>query len=301
MSKISKIVRFFEPLILDGQGQQQTISSDFWQLTWTHVDQLPLEERIHRHNSVRYIGDARRSMSPAMPWLYVGRLRPASDHPDGFRPGHGIMGPLQPAQSGDEISEPTFIVPFGSHNYVAVMSPTSGGTRIPAVERWLNLALELHHTGRLLNLLPLVDRSVLEKMENSPGASRLHVRVAPGVEVPPDLPGQMMRAVHEASTVAPNDMYTELTWSAGRRKSSAQSAADLLLSTRSVWSGGWAEKAEVNLQVEDEHGFRTEVHRLVNDRISIKAAFDVPENQPPSEESVLKGIQAAIEQFNNRT
>lgn len=301
MPSVTRVVRFFEPIIIDGQGQHQTISSNFWPLTWTHVDGLPLDERIHRYNNVRFFGHARRLQSPAMPWLYVGRLRPAADHPDGFRPGEGITGPLQPAQAGDEISEPTFIIPFGGRNYVAMMSPTSGATRVQAIERWINLSLGLHLKGQELSLLPLVDRKMLEKLEASPGATRLHVRVAPGVEVPDDMPGQMMKAVHDAVELAPDDLFTELTWSAGRRKGTAASRSDLLVSTRSVWTGGWAEKAEVNLQVEDEDGdVRTEVHRLVNDRIAIKTTFDVPENEPPSEESVLKGMQDAIEQFNKQ-
>lgn len=54
--------------------------------------------------------------------------------------------------------------------------------------------------------------------------------------------------------------------------------------------------------MEDEDGdVRTEVHRLVDDRIAIKTTFDVPENQPPTEQSVLQGIQDAIEQFNKQT
>jgi hypothetical protein len=234
MPQVSKTIRFFEPLVNDAEGQQKTISNDFWRETWEQVGALDLDDRIHSYNVVRFYGEARRAMSPAVPYFYVGRLRPANDHPDGFRPGTGITGPLQPQQAGDEISEPSYLVPFGARNHVALMSPTSGGTRVGALERWLNLTLGLHLTGHELALVPLIDRNMQRKLENSPGASRLQVRVAPGAEVPENLGGTMMRAVHDAAETAPDDLFVEMTWSAGRRRAGQESRRQLLAAARSV-------------------------------------------------------------------
>jgi hypothetical protein len=52
--------------------------------------------------------------------------------------------------------------------------------------------------------------------------------------------------------------------------------------------------------VEDDEGQRTEIHQLVNDRITVKSLIDVPENAPPPEESVMAGIQDAINRFNRQ-
>ncbi|MCZ2827734.1 hypothetical protein O2W14_02635 [Modestobacter sp. VKM Ac-2986] len=291
------MVRFYEPLIRNQQGQRQTISGEFWKEARKDINDLAEADRNHTYRGVRYYGENRDPVSPATPYIYVGRLRPAADHPDGFRPGSGILGPLQPAQVGDLISEPTLVLPFGTTNYVAVMSPVTGGTRIQAIEYWLNMALGFFPTDNTLTLAPLFDKKMTDKLANSTGATRVQVRVAPGRDLPENLPGRLMRAVRASSQVTPSDLSVEMTWSFGHASGSQPSRVELLEAAREIWTGGWAESAEVNLEVQRDDKIKTEIHQLINDRLTYTAKFDVPEGQSPTEQSVLKGMQDAIKQF----
>lgn len=297
MSKVGKTVKFYEPLIRNQKGERQTISGEFWKDARESINELSEAERNHTYRGVRYYGESRNPVSPATPYVYVGRLRPAADHPDGFRPGAGILGPLQPAQDGDLISEPTLVLPFGTQNYVAVMSPVTGGTRIQAIEHWLNLALGFFPTDNALALAPLWDKKMADKLANSSGATRVQVRVAPGNEVPGELPGRLMNAVRASAEITPSDLSVEMTWSFGHASGSQPSKTELLQAAREIWAGEWADTAEVNLEVQKGEKIKTEIHHLINDRLTYTAKFDVAEGQSPSEMSVLKGMQDAIAQF----
>jgi hypothetical protein len=297
VSLVRKLVRFYEPLIRNQKGERQTISGEFWKDVRESIDALAESERNHTYRGVRYYGESRGPVSPATPYIYVGRLRPTADHPDGFRPGTGIMGPLKPAQDGDLISEPTLLLPFGTQNYVAVMSPVTGGTRIQAIEHWLNLALGFFPTDNHLSLAPLWDKKMADKLANSSGATRVMVRVAPGQQVPQELPGRLMNAVRVSAETTPGDLSVEMTWSFGHASGSQPSKTELLRAAREIWSGEWAATAEVNLEVQKGEKIKTEVHHLINDRLTYTAKFDVAEGQSPTEESVLKGMQDAIAQF----
>lgn len=86
MSRVSKVVRFYEPLVRNQKGDRQTISGEFWRDARETIDKLAEEERNHTYRGVRYYGESRGPVSPTTPYIYLGRLRPAADHPDGFRP-----------------------------------------------------------------------------------------------------------------------------------------------------------------------------------------------------------------------
>ncbi|MGY1593088.1 hypothetical protein ACI79D_14000 [Geodermatophilus sp. SYSU D00708] len=300
MTKIRKIVRFYEPILTDQQGKQHTSKSNFWTHTRDVVKRLDHDDRECRYNGVAYFGEARLGLAPAIDYLYVGRLRPAADHPDGFRRGIGITGPLQPAQPGDLISEPTYLVPFGIRNHVAVLSPVTGATRIQAVEYWLNMALGLIPTEHELTLAPLIDSTLAAKLTNATGASRLNIRVAPGAHVPEDRPGRVMSAIASAAETTTEELSLEMTWSFGGAAGSQTWREELLTAAREVARGNFADKAVVSLKLADEDGISTEVHDLFKDRVTERTYIEVAEDSTPSEASVLSGIQQAIDRFRER-
>lgn len=63
MPEVTKLVRFFEPMVVDGQDQQKTIGSDFWRETWDRVSQLAANHRVHTYNLVRFYGEAGRELT----------------------------------------------------------------------------------------------------------------------------------------------------------------------------------------------------------------------------------------------
>jgi hypothetical protein len=300
VTTVRKQVRFYEPVLVQGNGTRSEIEGDFWKKVRERADALSPNDRECRYNTVSYFGEARRGVHPAINYVYFGRLRPRADHPDSYRPGKGWIGPLEPAQVGDLISEPTYVVPVRSRNIIAVMRPTSGATRVQAIEAWLNHIFDMIHTPNHFQLRPFIDEQILERLLGAAGATKLNVKIAPGTEVPTDLPGEVGRAIEAASEDTIDELSLEMTWSFGHRTGSQGWRSALLNTAQAIARGSWAEKAEVSMQVEDDDGFHVEQHNLFEDRVSFPASFEVPEGQEPSEESVLTGIEGAIEEFRRR-
>ena len=299
MPNVRKIVRFYEPIQLDQADRTVAITGSFWGLLSTRVNGLQPAGRQLRHSGTRYAGEARLAVTPAVQYIYVGRLRPAADNPDLYHEGVGITGPLTTPSVDDLLSEPTYMVPFGTQNYVAVMSPKTGGTRVGALDAWLTAMCGLTTTGDRIELRPLVDPALLAKLDEADGASRLNVRVQPGAH-PPRGGGIVGEAIRQATSPTTEEMSLELTWSFGNTRGSEGWRGQLLAAAQWVARGDWADKAEVTLQLPDGATLRTEQHNLLRDAVTLSTSFEVPEGQVPSEQSVLEAIHNAITEFRRR-
>jgi hypothetical protein len=303
MTTVRKTVRFYQPVMIDQNGKRHEVTGDFWRKVRDKVNAAKPVDRECRFNFVDYFGQAHLARKPAIDYVYFGRIRPRADHPDGYRPNHGAIGPLQPAQAGDLISEPTYVVPIGSRNIIAVMRPTTGASRIQAIEAWLNHIVDMIDTPNVFTLRPFIDEGIYQRLMGAQGVTKLHVKVAPGTEVPSGLSGAIGQAIEAASEDTTDELSLEMTWSFGHRKGSQGMRSAMLNTAQAIAraSGSWVEKAEVNMQVEDEEGdLRVEQHNLFEDRVAFTADFEVPDGEEPSEESVLTGIQGAIEEFRRR-
>ena len=298
MTQTTKVVRFYEPVLLDQNDVRQPISGTFWtELTARLTGLSDPADRESDFAGVRCYGEARRAQSPAVTYVYVGRLRPPADSPDLYSSHVGITGPLQPPQPDDRISEPTFLLPFGANNYVAVMSPTVGGTRVGALERWTTDMCGLLAQGQRIEFAPLVDQAVLDKVASAEAATRLYVRVPAGVIITQEGGGIVGEAIREASARPVEGAYLDLTWSFGHAKGSPSGRSALLTAVRWLSSNRFTDKVEVSLQMPDGDGLRSEAHDLFRDRITFKGRFDVPEGQVPAEQQVLAAILECIEEF----
>jgi hypothetical protein len=299
MPTVTKVVRFYEPIWLDGNGKRKPIDGDFWELCRKKVAPLAVPERECVFNGVTYAGDTRLGVKPALHYVYLGRLRPAADHPDGYRPGAGTLGPLTPAQAGDLISEPSYLLPFGDKNFVAMMSPITGATRIQAVERWLNHVFGMLTTADQIVMSPIIDQKVLDKLAAASGATKLYVQMKPGATVPKQGGGVVGQAIGRAAADTTSELALEMSWSFGHGYASgSQGWKDALLQAASfIARSGFASKAEVNMQIPDGDGLRTEMHNLFQDRVAFPTTIHVPAGQAPTEQSVLNGMQEAIEKF----
>lgn len=302
MGKVSKVVKFYEPIIFDQDDRPQPIDKEFWRTLHRHLTDMPTAAREVQLHGVAYTGEARTAIAPAEKYFYVGRLRPPGDAPDNYRPGVGITGPVAMQSPTDRFSEPTIILPFGTQNYAAIMSPRHGFTRVETLSSWIAQAgLNLGSSGDRFELSPLVDHQVLDKLNRADGASKLYVRVPPDADIPSTGGGQLGDALRGAAQSAPPGSYVDLTWSFGHARATSSDRGILLRAARWLTGGAWTEKAEVSLQLPDaEDGFRTEVHALFKDRITLTARFEVDESEVPSEEQVLRSMLQTIQEFRRR-
>lgn len=300
MGKTSKVVRFYEPVVLDQKDQRQPISGSFWRDLSNSLSVLPVQDRQHEYVGVNYYGEARVGVSPALAYLYVGRLRDPSDHPDTFDPLQGITGVLPAPGRGGRLSEPTYLLPFGASNHVAVMNPSIGGTRIRALEAWTSAMCGLLPTGNRVEFAPIVDQRVLDKVRDAEGATRLYVRIEPDAQVPAEGGGRVAEAIRQAAAHRVPDAYLDLTWSFGHMRPTDDRRRPLLQAAQWLGRRRWADKVEVSLQIPDGDGFRVESHNLFRDKIALAGTFDLEEGRAPTEEEVLKAMLGTVEEFRRR-
>ena len=300
MREVRKVVRFYDTVVMDREtGEDAPIESDFWSQFLSHLEGSSPESRELEVSDQKYYGEAMTCSSPAARYLNLGRVRSPADRPDQYRPGQGLMGPWRPGVAGDQLSEGTWVLPFGARCLVAVMSPTAAVTRSGTMGAWITKACGLPVTRRVA-LVPVIDPKMREKLESGVGASRLLVRVPPGARVPTTGGGEVGRAVRAAREHSDDGMSMELTFSLGGTRGHDGIRSRLLKGAEWVLKGEFADKAEVNLQVERGDGVRTERHNLLNDVVTASASFKVSDEAPPSDLSVISGMNKAIDEFRQR-
>ncbi|MGH4013629.1 MAG: hypothetical protein ACRDSL_06780, partial [Pseudonocardiaceae bacterium] len=149
-----------------------------------------------------------------------------------------------------------------------------------------------------ISLIPILNPSVMDRLSQAQGARILTVVVEP-MSSPPSGGGQIGNAARAARQVS---IETDLTlkWSLGNRKGTHSTKSDLLAAARWV-DDSWAKSAQVSLEVPDDEGrFHRESYNLIKHRFTLQARFDTPDDQHPSEVSVLGGITDAIAEFNRQ-
>jgi hypothetical protein len=299
MATVTKIVRFYEPVKVDQNDNTSRITGDFWGKLHTTLHGKPAKKREHVYAGTLYVGQARQAKVPAVKYVYVGRVREPADNPDTYQAG-GVIAPLLLGGAGDRLSEPTIMRPFGVNNFVAVMSPVTGGTRSSAIAAWLTSMTGLTRTSDRIELVPLIDPLLAAKLRDAVGATKLTVRVPPGESPPSSGGGVLGDAIRAASTPTTEELGLEMTWSFGHATGSVTWRRQVLRAAQWVNRGSWATKAEVNLQLEEGDGIRTEVHNMLEDQVTAQAKFTVTAGQAPSERTVLESINEAVEEFRRR-
>jgi hypothetical protein len=294
------VVRFYDLRILrNDELRGEEVEPGFWrQLAETLHDREP-EKREEVIRGRRVFGEHRVSAHPARPYFYIGRVRNRSEWPDTLRDdGSGVVGRLEPSQQGTVLLEPSYVVPFGDRNRVAIMSMSQTSPSMVALEEWLTMQSEMHRKDLQISLIPILNPHVMERLSQSRGATSLTVVVEPMKAIPGG-GGQIGRAAREARQVSSETDLT-LKWSLANRKGKPSTTSDLLEAARWV-DDSWAKSAEVSLEVPDDTGdFHREHYNLIKHRCTIHAQFEAPDDQHHSEASVIGGITDAIDEFNRQ-
>lgn len=299
-----KRVGFYQPILLDTDDQRHEIKGgDFWSDVHRDIAALSYAERRFNLNAAPFYGVADVGTKPAQKYIRLGRVRTASDWPDTIDDRDQSTAPLT-LPTGRNLFESAYMVPFGTTNVVAIMGPMHGIVSIRAVERWLNVALDLVTKGYTLELLPVVDTAVADKLVASEGVTRLQVRVPAGssLELPDGAKTGAELALENAVAAAVEELSAEIVLSAGRGRATAKSRLDLKKSVLRLLRAGGIDKLEVTMTSEDEATGRlvSQQHDLLRDIITTTATFPTDDHTQLDVDDVLIGINEAIRQYRER-
>lgn len=300
MPKTQKTVRFYDTVLIDKDDVHHAVQSDFWPGILDRLARWDLPARSDKVFGVDYFGRSVSPRRPALPHLQIERIRDLAERLNRSNVANGDVRPLGFADPNDRVSEPTYVVPFGQHGRVAVMSPAVQGTRSETISRWLTAVLGLVKAGYSLELVPVVDPDVLQRILNAEGAVMLEVHVDAGAAIPSTGGGAVGDAFRNAQQQALDDTRMVLRWSLGR--SGGNSSVRETLRQGALWvvENIFTSKAKVKLADIDGDGklVRDEERSIFKDRITKKVSFDTTAGQRASDEDILTAVGDAIKEFN---
>jgi hypothetical protein len=129
-------VRFYDLRVLrNNELRGEEVQAGFWPGLAEVVDKREPEQREKVIRGRRIFGEHRISAQPARPYFYVGQVRDRAEWPDTLLDdGSGVVGRLEPSQQGVVLLEPSYVVPFGDRNRVAIMSMSRTSPSMASLE-----------------------------------------------------------------------------------------------------------------------------------------------------------------------
>lgn len=301
MATLQKTVRFFDTTIVDENEQRGDAEPDFWRTLLTQARTWDHQDRTWRIGDVVYVGHSLNPARPALPHLKIERIRDQSEQLNVSNLTSGDVEPLEFPDPDERVSEPTFIVPFGAGNRVAIMSPAVQATRSETLSRWLTGVLDLATKGKSLELTPVVDQNVLDKLTRAEGAVMLEVHVNAGAHIPTAGGGAIGNAIRSARHQALSDARLTLRYALDRSGGNEHTRDTLKQGALFVARSGFSSKAAVKIANRDEDGsLNRELHSIFDDRITAQVSFLAEAGERASEEAILTAIGDAIRAFSQR-
>jgi hypothetical protein len=293
-----KIVRFYELRCIrkeHGVEKLVEVKGDFWAGLEKKVKGLEYEARKVPTRGRWLYGEHRLAVSPARKHFYIGGVRNRSEWPDSLNGETGLVADLKTVDRNADLIEPTFVVPFGRSNQVAVLSMSFSSPRVSALETWVTGVAGETKGIEGYSLVPVINKLVAQRLEEASGAMAFRVKMLPDVDIPENGGGIIGQAARVAKQVSV-DTTIELGWSLGNRHGNPETKAEMLGAARWVRSD-WVKQAKVTLEMPDGDGFTREKYDLIEEQFTSAQNFDIPRDAPPSELSVFTGIDEAIESF----
>ncbi|MGO2112676.1 MAG: hypothetical protein ACTH31_13805 [Pseudoclavibacter sp.] len=297
--KKERTVYFFEPIMLDQDDNVQTIEAGFWNWVHARVARLP---DVHRRAEIfgrRHVGTARQEVSPALDFIYIGRLRPGADWPD-VSDEAGEIGSLASTGFAGSLLEPAYLLGVGGTNYVAMMRSSAGPTTTSVV-RWLNQVCGFNGQENRLELRPYVRRDQLERLSRARQASKIHLKVDPGVMSDANPRDELGQALKTAQSAGAGGASVELTISFGNARPTDGAGEDLIAGVRELLASRNAvpfKKASATVMVENEDGeLARDKIDFALDRVTVRQQIGTNEDEEPTPPVVLSAMAQAIDKF----
>lgn len=299
MTTKERTVYFFEPIVLDQADNVQPLEQGFWQWVQERVEGLPEVRRRADIFGRRHVGAARQETSPALDYLYVGRLRPGADWPD-VSDNAGAIASLASTGFDGSLLEPAYLLNVSGTNYVALLR-SSAGPSTTAIVAWLNQVCGFSHEGNRLELRPYVRRDQLERLGRAQAAAKIHLKIDPGVMNDAQPHDELGQALKIAQSAGAGGVSVELTVSFGNARPTNGAGEDLIAGVRELLSAGDAvpfKKASATVMVENEEGqlVRDKID-FTMDRITVRQQVGANEDEEPTPPVVLRAMVKAIEKF----
>lgn len=298
MTTVEKTVRFYDTVAIDDTGARLGVESNFWSRLLDNFSTRSLANRSAKIQSVDYIGHAVSPVRPALPHMQVERIRDLAEQLNVSNLSSGDVEPLDFEDPNDRVSEPTFIVPFGTFGRVAVMSPAVQATRPETLGRWLTFVLGLVPLGYSIEFVPVVDPEILEKIMGAEGAVMLEVHVDAGVDVPSG-GGAVGEAFRSAQHQELDEARLVFRWSLDRSGGTPGVRDALRKGALWVAQHAFSSNAKVKLANEDDGKIvRDEERSIFMDKITKSVSFETHAGVRASDETILTAIGGAIQEFN---
>lgn len=306
MPKVTKPVAFYDTVLeaTDPSTNVTTsrrVDADFWQETLNNIVLVTDHtKRIHKRAGKRFYGQVIRPTSPPIRHLQIGRLRDLSDNLEQTDLSTGDVQPLVLPDPNLRVSEPTFVVPFGTAGRVAILSP-GRSTRQETIGAWLTAVQDLAPEGKSIRFRPVIDEDALAKVLSSQGAVSVEFNVEAGsiLDTEGDIP--LLDAVDSVLESGPSVGTVTIAWSLGLDGGTIADRNLIKKIAAKIASEGLARWGRVNLIVEKDGGeLRREQHDLLEDAIVAKIQYMVEADSQTSSGLILDAIQRAIHEFNQR-
>jgi hypothetical protein len=207
----------------------------------------------------------------------------------------GAIVPLEVADEDAVLVDPTFVVPFGHNNRVAVFALSGSSPRVSMLETWFTAMTAENSTIHHYSLTPVLNKKVQEKLGQASGATIFRLKIGPDKQVPGTGGGRIFNAARGARAVS-TETTIELGWSLEQRTGSHDTTGTLLEAARFV-RDDFVDSACVSLQIPDGDRIKRKQYDLVKENFTSRQNFDIRANEAPSEMSVLSGINDAIDEF----
>ncbi|TFC90103.1 hypothetical protein E3T24_00185 [Cryobacterium sp. TmT2-59] len=271
----------------------------FWESLFIHLAGLDEDIRRTEIRTRKYEGEVRAERSPALSYLYIGKLRPGSDWPD-IRDSHGVHASLASTGVIGALIEPAYLLPISGTNYLAVLRSSSGPT-FSAITEWLNHAAGFVGTDDRLELRPYARHDQLERLARAQGATRIHLKVDPDALHNGPATSEVGRAMQSVQNLGAGGVSVEMIVSYGNSIPDEAGAEALAEGVRDLVESGAFKTAKATLLVGEPGGhLAKDSIDFTLDRVTLTEEIGDSEDEEPLPAVILSAMSEAIRRFREK-
>lgn len=289
-----RTVRFFTPLLIDGQGNSRFVDDKFWDGFIDFVASLDRSDREARKNGHPLLGLGGTHSKTNHKYLYVGKMRAKGDYPDDFDPTGSSPKSLAFNATIREISEPAYVIPTGIKQTVAILR-TSGGPRLEDIEYWISAVGLFIGNSESFVLSPVLSTKQWDLLKEAQLVSKVEVKVTKDQAPSDGSPGKVNAAVREVMGIGDFDASLDFTLSFGHGVPDTVAGSHFTAEMKEFIMNGEYSKAVASLKIPNPDGsWRTESVNFIREVVTYQARVGQTDGDPLTPDLVLPEVLGAI-------